>query len=502
MRVRHAKPLDPAKTGSPAAVALDRERVRRGGLAAFVRRAWHVVESGPYLHNWHVDLLCAHLEAVTRGEISDLLINVPPGCMKSLLVSVFWPVWEWIHYPETRALFASFDASLARRDANKAKELVSSDWFRARWGDCVSLASEATRADSATEYYTQARGLRFSTSVAGRGTGWHGHRRVVDDPIKPRDARGGAEATGVKLAEVVEWWGATMGSRRASGRAFASIAVMQRLHEADLSGHLLSEGKYVHVCLPMEFDPERRCETRWGRDPRTTEGELLWPARFPADAVASLRDPLTGLGPVDYEAQYQQRPMPRGGGMFSRKKVGRYLEAPNALTLVQSWDMRFKDDATRGDFVVGGVWAKVDARFYLLKVVRGRWSFSETLEQVLLLSSEYPRATAKLVENKANGPAIVNALRESVHGLILVEPEGGKVARANAVSALFDAGNVYVPDDSLGAPWVADYLAELEAFPRGRFDDQVDMTSQALSYLKQHATARFVDAMRALRTGR
>ena len=478
---------------------MDRERVRRGGLVEFVRRAWHVVESGEYLHNWHIELVCAHLEAVTRGEISNLLINVPPGCMKSLLVSVFWPVWEWVEYPDTRGLYASFDASLSRRDANKAKELLTSDWFRARWGDRVGPATEATRADSGTEFYTDARGLRFSTSVRGKGTGWHGHRRVVDDPHKPRDTKGSSESVAQRMADDRTWWGSTMSSRRADPKRFASIIVMQRLHHDDLSAWALSQGSFVHVCLPMEFDPSRRCETQWGRDPRTTEGELLWPERYPASAVADLRDAVTGLGPADYAAQYQQLPLPKSGGVIQVAHFGRYREVPDTASQLQSWDMRFIASHTRGDFVVGQAWAYEGSRFYLLKVVRGRWSFGETLEQVRLLSEAYPRATLKLVEDKANGPAIVDVLRAELTGLALVAPDGGKEARANAVSPLIEAGNVYLPDESLGEPWVADFLAECAAFPLGKHDDQVDAMTQALHRMKRHSVSKWLDAMRNVR---
>jgi predicted phage terminase large subunit-like protein len=316
---------------------------------------------------------------------------------------------------------------------------------------------------------------------------------VVDDPHKPLDLSGAPESVAERLSGVAAWWSGTMASRRADAKRFASIVVMQRLCGGDLADVCLAEGTYTHVCLPMEFDPERRCATPWGRDPRTEAGELLWPARYPPEAVAALRDPITGLGPVEYSAQYQQLPMPKSGGLFDVSKLRTFDEIPSDALWLQSWDMRFIDSATRGDFVVGQVWAYRKAAFYLVDGVRGRGSFSETLSRLRALSERYPQATRKLVEDKANGPAVVNALRDEVPGLVLVNPEGGKIARANAVVPFVDAGNVSVPRE---APWLREFTAEIAAFPRGRHDDQVDAATQALGFLRTNSLQRFVSAMR------
>ena len=220
---------------SPQSIALDRELVRRGGLYAFVKRAYCQVEAGEFVDGRHIEEVCKHLEAVLDGRIQNLVVNIPPGCMKSLLVSVFFPVWAWaIKDPSLKWMFASFDAKLSLRDANKAKELMQSPWFQARWGNRVRLY-EGNRSESASEYYTNERGMRFSTSVAGKATGWHAHIQIVDDPIKPRDTKGGSEATGVKLAECKEWWTGTMASRKADPKRFHRIVLMQRVHDTNLS---------------------------------------------------------------------------------------------------------------------------------------------------------------------------------------------------------------------------------------------------------------------------
>lgn len=464
----------------PGSVSLDRELVRRGGLYAFVKLAYPQVEAGDFIDGRHIEEICKHLEAVAYGKIKNLVINIPPGCMKSLLVSVFFPVWLWACVdPSRKWMFASFDAQLSLRDATKAKELLDSAWFRARWGNRVGLY-KGNRAESASEYYTNARGMRFSTSVAGKATGWHSHVQVVDDPIKPKDTKGGSEATGVKLEECKQWWTSTMATRKADPACFARIVVMQRVHDLDLSGVCLESGEYEHLCLPMEFDPERACRTSVGGDWRTEPGGLLWPERFDQAAVEQLKEQ---LGPWDYEAQENQRPLPRSGGIFADAKFPTFRELPERrMQWLQSWDMRFKDSKTSGAYVVGTVWAYRGADFYLVAVYRGRWSFTETITRVRQATLDWPLATLKLVEDKANGPAVVDTLKSEIPGIVLVDPQGGKESRANAVAPYFESGNVYLRE---GAVWSLDVQSELLSFPRGKYDDIVDSISQAL--LRMHS---------------
>lgn len=479
----------------------DIAEVAKYGLARFIRLAWPAIEPETFVDNWHIDLVCAHLEAVSRGEITELIINIPPGCMKSLMVNVFWPVWEWLALdPSVKWQFASFDDALVLRDALKAKELIESPWFAERWGDRVTIqkARKGTvkRSESASQYYTTALGMRFSSSVEGKATGWHAHRQVVDDPHKPADTDA---KSGVMLEKVRKWWTGTMSTRKANSTRFSRVIIMQRLHSDDLTGFALQSGTYVHIRLPHEYNPEKPCVTKWGKDPRTVKGELLWPARYPASEIAKLRHPITGLGTVDYAAQCDQEPMPPGGGIFKLeyfKKV--WTELPDGVQWLQSWDMRFKNVSTSGDFVCGQVWAWKGANFYLVKEYRGRWSFTETIKYVLLAAKEYPQARLKLIEKKANGEAVVDALQSRIPGLVLTEPDGGKEARANAVEPLFEAGNVWIPQTSV-EPWVPDYIQEMTRFPRGSFDDRVDCTSQALTRMDGNGIATFAAAMKALR---
>src|SRR5690606_2860711 len=215
-------PIDPLE--------LDRELVRKGGLYKFLQLGWHVIESEPFVPGWHLEEICNHLEAVSRGEIKRLIINIPPGTGKSLTVCVFWPIWDWLINPWRKWIFASFDLGLSQRDALRSKELIQSDWFQERWGFKADikrlerrgisplgvLTDAKERQNSATIYWTPAKGLRFSTSQGGKATGWHSHIQVIDDPTKPKEVQGGGKAARTALANTSAWYKNTMASRKAN----------------------------------------------------------------------------------------------------------------------------------------------------------------------------------------------------------------------------------------------------------------------------------------------
>lgn len=460
-------------------VAVHRELVAKGGLRKFVELAWHVIESSAFVPGRHIDLMCAHLEAVSRGEIRRLIINVPPGCSKSLITSVFWPAWDWLTRADRKWMFATFDADLARRDALRCRELITSAWFRERWGDRVAIYDGEERQRTMGVYYTTAQGMRFSTSVEGRATGWHAHIQVVDDPTKPQDVRAGGEAARDALERTWSWWTGTMSSRKADPNDFSRVVIMQRLHEDDLAGRCIKEGGWTVLSLPMRHEVETHCVTAVGEDWRTEEGELLNPARFSEEAVAETE---REMGSQVASAQLQQRPAPGKGLIFERDwLLKEWRQLPANAQLVQSWDCAFKDLDT-SDYVVGQVWAVVGGSYYLVDRVKARMSFPATCQAIRDMTKKWPKAYAKLVEDKANGSAVLQTLEKEIPGLIGVNPEGGKQARANAVSPLFEAGNVYVPTPDK-APWVGEWREEMATFPMARHDDDVDATTQALNYL-------------------
>ena len=468
----------------------DREAVRRWGLREFVKIAWPEVEPQPLTWSWHLDAMCEYLEAVTRREIRDLVINVPPGCSKSLITSVLWPAWVWTLDPTHRWIVASFSDEVVLRDARKARTLVAGDWFAARWPE-VQIPDDASASKAVGSYYTTAGGMRYSTTTRGSVTGQHCDTAIVDDPLDPQGA-----ASTVELDAVVEWWNGTMQTRFRNHKKSARVLIMQRLHERDLTREFVRAGAEV-LCLPMRY--EKNHPHRWERDPRTEEGELLVPDRMPADELAKVEKK---MGPTKVAAQHQQRPSPGGGKVFRREWLRNYwVTLPPGGTWSQSWDMSFKGKET-SDFVCGQVWYDCGPNHYLVDMVLRRMGFNDTCDAVKALSKRYPKAVKKRVEDKANGTAVMDALKLQVPGFEAVEPLGGKEARAAATEPLFAGGNVFFPhperaeypDGRRGALWVRgavpmdhDEAARdslewyLVTFPKADHDDAVDALTQHLN---------------------
>jgi len=502
----------------------NRERIRRRivseGFYSFVKFFWSTVEPGvPFSDGWHIKLICDHLEAVSRGEIEGLIINQPPGTSKSSIVSVMYPVFDWLcHHSGDRFMFATFDESLAVRDSEKSRNLVNSTLFRILFGDQCGHEpgtckhprvihsrhdKSKDRSDTLGVWYNADGGLRFSTTIQSKATGWHAHKQIVDDPLKPQDVLGGSGVDARNaLNRVTNWFAGTMATRKADPKRFYRIIVMQRLHDGDLAGYLLKSqpGEWVHVNLPMEFIPEKRCDTKWGRDPRTEAGELLCPARFDAKAVAILK---RDMGPLLYSAQCQQEPVPPGGGIIQDTWIGYHewdsqeLERRGAVG-VHSWDCSFKDLAS-SDWVAGHVWYYLpsDDSFYLTEVRNDQWNILATMANIEAAVKAHPSIFTTLIEDKANGPAIVTLLSNSVVGMAAVTPKGSKEARLMACTPAFAAGRVKIRK---GQPWTQRVVDELVRFPRFTTDDNVDACTQALGYFLQSGSASWLKYMGELFT--
>ena len=483
----------PTKSDLLNRVAIDREMIRRRGLVEFGKRAWHIVEPAvPYQHNWHVDVCCDHLLALTAGVAPTLVVNIPPGTGKSLWFSVFYPAWLWTIWPGATFIYASYADGIACRDGERTLKILQSEWYRERWPE-VQLTSKSP---SKTDFSNTLGGFRFATSVEGEVTGRHADIRVVDDPIKPIDTMGGASTTGVQLQKVKDWYDGTLSSRVKNPQCPRLALIMQRLHQEDLAGYILGKeaGRVTHLRLPMRFEPEcPSLNEGIGGDPRTRKGELLWPGRYDEPAVQKLERDLHIFAP----AQLQQNPVTAEGEIFKTSWVKYYKksELPARMSMVLSVDCTFKN-TTGSDFVAMQVWGSTGVQFLLLDELCERLSFTDTVAAIRTLLVKWPRIGAKLIEDKANGSAVIDTLSKTIIGIIPVTPEGGKVARANAVSHLHQAGNVYYPDPH-EQPWSAEHLSEMLAFPKGRHDDRVDAETQALAYISQNAGNVF-EAMAAL----
>jgi predicted phage terminase large subunit-like protein len=467
------------------ALELDR-RACEADLLTFLRGAWPVLEPAvPFEQNWHHELLAEYLMACTRGQLTRLIINVPPRFTKSRLASVMWPCWVWTQRPSSAWIFGSYAAGLSVDHSRDRRLVLSSDWYRTRWGDQVEFAPDQ---NLKTVYENLKRGSMYATSVGGTVMGLGGDCIVIDDPHNPQQV-----LSEVERATALRWVDQQLVTRLNDARTGVIVVIMQRLHERDLTGHLLEHGGWKQVSLPAEADgPEEVVFPLSHRVHERVTGELLWdrPPRHAGEPTSrqALDALKVSMGSWAASGQLQQRPTPLGGGIFKRAWFTKFWTPqtlPPFQEIVQSWDCAFKD-LKDSDYVVGQLWGRAGGDFYLLDQVRDHMSFTATCAVIEHPTGAWQRATAKLVEDKANGPAVIDTLKHRVSGLIAVEPEGGKIARAQAVSPLAEAGNVVLPAD---APWVEAFLHEITAFPTGAHDDQVDAMTQALHRMKTGAAS-------------
>ena len=491
-----------------AAIELDRELVRRGGLREFVRMAWGLVEPGLIQWNWHLDVKAEYLEAASRGEIRNVLFCEPPGCMKSLLVSSFWPAWDWIDHPERKYLAATYAQTLSNKNAKHHRNIVLSRWYQERWGDRCSITRESTK--QVQMFENNAHGFRFSSSTGAGVLGRHADVLLFDDLSKTQDAQGRAAVDGAGLAKANAFWFESMATRQANPETTIKIGIQQRLHEDDTAGRCIDSGEYECVILPMEFDPSRRClfsipvTLHTGEvveeDPREAPGELLWPARYPQHEVDSLRDT---LGPVGASAQLDQQPRPPGGAIFKAEDFERVYDVlPKRARKIVVVDCSFEDEQTaiNPDYAVMQCWAEHEGKIYMVDQVRAKLDFVATVE-ALRAFVDLHDVTTVWVEKKANGAAVIRTLRDEVPGIRAWPPKGeaqaSKVERANAAQP--SMRDVYYPR---GWAQMDVYRKEHLGFPLAKNDDQVDGTTMAVSLLARRTRKRYKKALEKLSKGR
>lgn len=436
---------------------------------AFVRDAWtYTTPSGkPFQDQPYIEIICEHLEALQSGQLSELIINQPPGTGKSRICSILWPAWCWAKDPKECILFASFSQGLGIEMGEYITKLLRSPWYRRLFAPRLPTVAPPS------DFQLENGGWRLATTPGGQVTGSHGTIRQLDDPIKAEDA------TKKECENVNHWLDNSWISRRDLFAAkVRDLCVMQRLSETDPAQHLMDQG-WPALVLPFHYEPKKYVETRT----LPNGDELLCDWRKDKDEVLTpliAKDYIDKLQPYVYHSQYQQTPTGEGDRVFKPEWLEkRWDEQPTRGLWCISVDAAFKGEPT-SDFVVMQVWCKLGADFYLVDQVRGHWDFDETCAQLKALATKWPQARAKLVEAKANGDAIISHLTKlGMSGIEAITPEGGKLSRASAVTPYFAAGNVLLADKA----WLPDMVKEFSVFPRGKNDDQVDACSQALVWL-------------------
>lgn len=455
----------------PSEIDLDRA-IASKSFAGFVRAAWHILEPSSELKwGWSLDAICAHLEAVSRGEIKRLLINVPPGCMKSLLTAVLWPAWEWGPQgrPGLRYLGTAHKQDLGVRDNLKCRRLIQSEWYQARWP--LKLTSDQNAKTKFENEYTGFREAMAFTSM----TGSRGDRVLLDDPLSVDHANSDADLRAAELTFTEAL------PTRVNNDESAIVVIMQRLNEKDTSGIIIKrELGYVHLCLPMRFEAERKCMTRIGfQDPRTVDGELLFPERFPEETVSSLEKT---MGSYASAGQLQQRPAPREGGMFKKSWFNVVRAVPAGTKFVRGWDLAATEGA--GDWTAGvKIGQQENGRFIIVNVTRDRLSPSG-VEKLLVNTASQDGYNCKI--SIPQDPGQAGKAQTSYHVQKLAGYQvkfsvetGDKATRAGPLAAQAEAGNV----DVLEGEWNDPFFDELTVFPNGSNDDQVDGASRAFNEL-------------------
>jgi predicted phage terminase large subunit-like protein len=472
--------------------------IAQKSLYQFLRQAWPHFDPSAFVDAWHIGAIAEHLEAVNAGEIKRLLVNIPPRHCKTNLVAVAWPVWTWIQDaaadyplrgPGVRFLCASYGANKAQGDGVTARRLIASVWFQQRWGVRVQIVKDR---DNQEQYDNTAGGSRISTGIP-ESLGKGGAIRIVDDPHKTDEV----ESKNV-IASQIKAYDEVWRTRSNDPKYGAEVIIMQRLGEDDLSGHLINgEEDFVHLCLPLRYDEGRRCVTVLGiEDRRKRDGELLWPERFDETWARSQEE---FVGPYAWANQYQQLPVPRGGGIIRREAWRMYgpddpiamkLKFPPFSYVVASLDTAFtgKEENDPSALVILGVWAHPDTGFQQVMLVyawRDRLTLHELVRRVAHTCDKY-RVDGLLIENKASGLDVQSEMMRMYQrtdwSVVMTDPTraGSKEARAHSVTHLFDEGMVHRPNTEWGL-MVED---ECAVFPRGRHDDLVDATVAGLRYLR------------------
>lgn len=384
-----------------------------------------------------------------------------------------FPAYALGRNPDLSIIATSYSADLASRMNRDVQRIIESEEYRAIFPG-VHLPGKNSSQFRTSDFFEVEghRGSYRSAGVGGGITGMGGNILLLDDVLKDR-----ASADSPTIRQTVwDWYTSTLYTRLAPGGGI--IIINTRWHMDDLSGRLLAAeaagdgDKWQVINFPAIAEQD---------EPHRKAGEALDPARYSLEQLQKIK---AAIGSRDWEALYQQHPTPDGGAVFREEWFRRWkpTDIPNRFEVVaMSWDMTFKSSDS-SDYVVGQVWGKQGAQFFLLDQVRGRWSFTETVEQFMKLSEKWPHASRKYIEDKANGPAVIDTLKRKISGIIPVEPDGSKTARAYAVTPLLEAGNVLLPPPGMYS-WTDDLISELLQFPAGAHDDQVDALTQALRML-------------------
>lgn len=479
-------------------------------LYEFLKTAWPTMDPAPWSDGWCVEAIAEHLQAVVDGEIKRLIINVPPRTSKTSLCSVAFPAWTWAQPfssptsgPGVKFMYASYGESLSMDHSVYCRRLIKSPWYQQHWGDRFRLMGDQ---DTKHKFANDKGGERQITSIDARVTGRGGQIIVIDDPNAANEAHSEA-----KIKSVIDWWNQTMKSRLNDAKTGAFVIIQQRIAENDLTGHIIekNDGEWDHLMLPLCYEPKRSFVTSIGwKDPRTEEGELLWPERFDETFVNEARK-----DQWVFAGQYQQRPEPVGGGIVKWDWWETWEEKafPPLDFIVASLDTAFtdKEENDPSAMTVWGVFSsdtvsvpkksigrngevvytstqqnELAPKVLMMYAWEERLEFHQLIKKVAETCRRF-KVDRLLIEDKAAGHSVAQELRRiygtEEFGVQLVNPGSlNKTARLHSVSHLWQEGIVYAPTTA----WAEKVMTQVGQVPRAAHDDLADTCSQAMKYLR------------------
>jgi len=485
------KNIEQAKTLRAAIKSQIEKEKCEASLAEFVRGAWHILEpSTKLIWNWHLDTLCAYLEAVYYGDIKKLIVNIPPGTMKSLIVSVFFPAWIWTTDPGYRFLCGSNEGTLATRDSLKMRQILEDSWFYSKWHETVQLSKDQ---QEKTLFTNTARGHRESQGILGKVTGKRGSMIIWDDPHDAKQAESDVQRQAVLDAYDNAW-----SSRRNNLDTDPIILIMQRIHFNDITAHLLEKDQgWVRLAIPMRYDPDLTFDAGKDidhpelNDPRTVEGELMFPARFPDGAVKDLEE---DLGPYGAAGQLQQRPSPKGGGEFKKHWLSYYRTPPhkgNRYILVDPAGERKAGQKGKKDNTAIGVFDFcADGNIYMLNAVRARLNLVERTDLLFKWHRQYrPLGVGYEQYGMQTDIAHIKSEMEHTSYRFRITELAGSMRKEDRIRRLlpyFEYGKLWLPEtmhktntDGITKDIIEEFVEiEYLPFPVGKWDDMFDMMSR------------------------
>lgn len=446
------------------------KEIYNNSLNYFIERSFYIINQGQkFINNWHIGAISEALNEVYNGNIKRLLINMPPRYLKSVCVSVAFPAWILGKDPTKRIIVASYSEKLAIKHSTDCRLILESSWYKRVFNNTILSRTQNQK----YKFSTTQNGYRFATSVGGTLTGEGGDILIIDDPHNPQNVLSEKQRD-----KVLKWYDNTFSSRLNNKKNGAIIVVMQRLHENDLSGHLLEKGGWVHLNLPAIFEEETTINIG-NFNKIIKKGELLFEKREGREEIERIKK---DMGEYVFNCQYQQKPMTENSGIFSKKWLQYYNENINFENIYLSFDTAIKA-GINNDPSVCTIWGKYKNNYYLIDLYREWLEYPDLKRKSIQLINKWqPRAV--LIEDKASGQSLIQDLKKELsYNVIPIKVVKDKITRFASITPIFEAERIFIKDKT---NWLFDLEYELLTFPNSQHDDQVDSISQFLNWIENN----------------